>query len=256
MHSLLYQSCELDYLPNNSGLEEFDVEDGTTRLSSPPARAVSVPGQSRLFSVIEQYEAYDGLDASGGADAARLYALQRAPLKAAGRTRPARRLMARLACAVVLVAIPSGTPVGTGVLPALPAPPVAAEPVRLAEPVQAQPVPAVTPPPEQAEPNEVSRRAERPKAVTPAAPRALVEPAPALELARLRDALDTLNGLDITLEHCEVRLASTDRAVARCQGIRTEVDPGGESQRQRPVEWTLGFDRAEGRWLIVSESPR
>ena len=255
MHSLLYQSCELDYLPYNSGLEEFDVEDGTTRPSSPHARAVSVPGQSRLFSVIEQYEAYDGLDASG-ADAARLYALQRAPLKAAGRTRPVRRLMARLACAVVLVAIPSGTPVGTGVLPALPASPVAAEPVRLAEPAQAQPVPAVMPSQEQAEPNGVSRRVERPKAAAPAAPRALVEPAPALELARLRDALDTLNGLDITLEHCEVRLASTDRAVARCQGIRTEVDPGGASHRQRRVEWALDFDRAQERWLIVGESPR
>ena len=255
MHSPLYQSCELDYLPYNSGLEEFDVEDGTTRPSSPHARAVSVPGQSRLFSVIEQYEAYDGLDASG-ADAARLYALQRAPLKAAGRTRPARRLMARLACAVVLVAIPSGTPVGTGVLPALPAPPVAAEPVRLAEPAQAQPVPAVMPSQEQAEPNGVSRRVERPQAAAPAAPRALVEPAPALELARLRDALDTLNGLDITLEHCEVRLPSSDRAVARCQGIRTEVAPGGASQRQRPVEWALDFDRAQERWLIVGESPR
>ena len=75
MHSALHQpSSELDYLPDNSGLEEFDVEDGEARLSSPPARVRSFAGESRLFSVIEQYEPCDGPDASGADTARRLRA--------------------------------------------------------------------------------------------------------------------------------------------------------------------------------------
>ena len=32
------QPCALQYIPDNSGLEEFDAESGESRLPSPPAR--------------------------------------------------------------------------------------------------------------------------------------------------------------------------------------------------------------------------
>ena len=211
MHSALHQpSSQLEYLPDNSGLEEFDVEDGE-REAVQSARPSSRPSPGNLASSVSSNNTNPATGQTRAAlMPARLYAPQRAPLKAAAELGQRGVCWRGSRCAVVLVAIPSGTPVGTEVLPALPAPPVAAEPVRLAEPAQAHPVPGVMPTPEQAEPNGVSSRAERPKSATPAAPRARVEPAPALELARLREALATLNGLDITLEHCEVRLASSD----------------------------------------------
>ena len=77
-----------------------------------------------------------------------------------------------------------------------------------------------------------------------------------MELASLRKAFAGLDGPFMTFEHCEVRLASADRAVARCQGTRSEADSEDGSPRQRHVEWTLDFDRAEERWLIVDAAAR
>lgn len=239
MHSPHHQQpCALEYIPDSSGLEEFDAESGESRLPSPPARALPRTEEVRVFSVIEQYEPCDGPWLSD-VDTALL----------AG-TRPRVRLLVRLAIAVVLVAIPSGTPVGTEGLPV----PSAAQSVHLVGTAQV-PRPAVTPAPVAAEPEGVRKRAPRPSADLPP-PRAGTETASAVELASLRKAFASLDGPFMTFEHCEVRLASADRAVARCQGTRREADSGDGSPRQRHVEWTLDFDPAEQRWLIVDAAAR
>jgi hypothetical protein len=75
-------------------------------------------------------------------------------------------------------------------------------------------------------------------------------------LESLREAFASLNGPFMSFEHCEVRLAAADRAVARCQGVQQGSASGGSPPQPRRVEWTLQFDRAAQRWQMVDATAR
>jgi hypothetical protein len=165
----------------------------------------------------------------------------------------------------VLVAIPSGTPVGSKGLPdpmTLSAAPAAASAVPAAAPAThpdqflATPVVTRTPPPTRAgnESGSNWKPTPRPPA-SPASP-ARTDTMAAPEPASLHQALASLSGPFMTFEQCEVRFASAVRAIARCLGHHTDAAPGGSPSQPRRVEWTLDFDRAERRWLIVDATAR
>ena len=232
---------QMEFIPAGPGLEEFEVEGGQ---------------ELRVFSVVEQYD----LSIASSREPDWPVAPRRAGTSASRGGRRAGRLLTRLASAVVFVAIPSGTPVGTEKLPE----PALAPPAHLlTATVEAPLAPVATPPPaaaaprgsRPAEPRGGEQRVPRPT-TAPAVPEVRTEPASAPQLAALRQAFASLDGPFMTFEHCEVRLAAADRALARCLGTRTEADRAGASPPQRHVEWTLEFDRVQQRWLIVDAAGR
>ena len=235
--------CQVEVILAGSGLEEFDTENGEARRSRPPGPGVRDAEVLRAFTVVEQYE-----PCGGAVDSAQQRPLT-LPWSAGSGRRPARRLLARLAIAVALVAIPSESLVETEGL-AVPST-VAVGTARMAQalpPTVAVPAAvAMLPRPEQVQP-QPQPASPRPPTQTPAAS--------AIQMASLRDTFASLNGPFMTFEHCEVRLASADRALARCQGTRNDADGGDASQSPRRVEWTLDFDRAGQRWVIVDSTAR
>ena len=223
MHLARHQPpSELQYLPANTGLDEFDDEGGEVQRT---ARALQGPEELRLFTVVEQYEPWDidtplGREQSVGAG-------QGSPL----------RLLRRLAMTVALVAIPSGTPVETEGLPSPVI--VAVAPAAPSEPLPPPPVEAPTLPP-----------------VPVPAPATTPEPPAPPSLESLREAFAGLNGPFMSFDHCQVRLASANRVVARCQGVQNEAAAEGSPPQPHRVEWTLEFNQAEQRWQMVDAAAR
>ena len=243
-----HPAYELEYLPANSGLEEFDDENSEAEPPGPAVRALQGAGGSRLFTVVEQYEPSE-IDT---------------PLAGVHRIRaghgPAVRVARMLAMTVVLVAIPTGTPVVTEGLPD----PVIATVVPAAPRDEALPSRAVTPIPPSApvptpatsEPPASDTNRPAPSPAKAEAPRARAETVSPPPLESLREAFASLNGPFMSFEHSEVRLASANRAVARCQGVQNEATPGESFPQPRRVEWTLEFDRADQRWRMVDAAAR
>lgn len=243
MHPAHYPPQEPEYLPANSALDEFDDEGIEAGPPAPTQRALPKSKDSRVFTVVEQYEPAD------------IDTLIREQEVGFAR-RPGLRLLRRLAMTAVLVAIPSGTPVDTeglprpvsaSVAPAAQWPPASVETRTL----PSAPTSATSEPPavdEAREPRSPERKVSRP------AVRAEVVSPPSLE--SLREAFAGLNGPFMSFEHCEVRLASADRAVARCQGVQNAAPPEGTPARPQRVEWTLEFDRTEQRWQMVDAAAR
>lgn len=231
-------TSELDYVVDDAaGLAEFDSESGAA-ISLCRSRVPAVLRERGTFSVVEQYEPADVVGWSETSSVPSWWAAM------------------KTASAAILVVVTTGTPLGTEL-------PERASPVRVAETAQ----PISTAVPVAGVPAEPKRRG-KPAATssTPAvqapseAPSAPPSAPPAtppseLELASLRRAFASLNGPFMTFEHCEVRLASPDRALARCQGTASEAGAVNGSSR-RHVEWTLDFDRAAERWLIVDAAAR
>lgn len=261
MHAAHHQQrYELEYLPDNSGLNEFDVEGAEAGRPGALVRTLPGTGGLRLLTVVEQYEPCD-IDTP----------LSRRDTGTGGT--PALRLLRRLAMTVALVAIPSGTPVGTEGLPspvvgkatgpvagnaAGPAAGTAIRAPRLAEvPVPSVAPPSVARPVAAAIQTLAPARTPAPRLSTSqAAPRARTDLVSAPDPALIHQALASLNGPFMTFEQCEVRFASVARAVARCQGIENAATPGAPPPQPRRVEWTLAFDRTERRWLIVDSTSR
>ena len=225
-------TSELEYVVDDAaGLGEFNSEGGAVLSLSRSPRGPAVLQEVGTLTVIEQYEPVDLVDWAVTSSVA--------PWWAAMKT----------ATAAVLVIVTTGAPLGTE----LPDP---GTPVRVVETVQ-PPAPTVPLTAVPAEPQRHRESGQRPPTIPAVAPsEAPSGPPSELELASLRKAFDSLNGPFMTFEHCEVRLASADRALARCQGTRSEAESGGESPPQRRVEWTLDFDRAGERWLIVDAAAR
>jgi hypothetical protein len=241
-----HPAYELEYLPANLGLEEFDDESVEPRRPGRAVRALQGAEDRRLFTVVEQYEPCD-IDTP--------LARER---EADTRHRPSLRLLRRLAMTLVLVGIPSGTPVGTEGLP-IPAPAIAPaartdqalSPSVTPAPPSA-PVPALVP----SEPVPSARERTPRSPARGEAPRARAEAVSPPPLESLREAFASLNGPFMSFEHCEVRLAAADRAVARCQGVQQGSASGGSPPQPRRVEWTLQFDRAAQRWQMVDATAR
>jgi hypothetical protein len=247
-----HPAYELEYVSANSGLDEFDDESGEAEQPGPAVRALQGVRESSVFTVVEQYEPSD---------------IDTPPIREPGIDNgrgPTLRLLRMLAMTVVLVAVPSRTPVGTEGLPGS----AIATAARVARTDQAPPSSLVTstplsapvsapvPAPATSEPpaNVTNRPPPSPARVEVPRARAETVSPPALE--SLREAFASLNGPFMSFEHCQVRLASADRAVARCQGIRNEAAPGESPPQARRVEWTLEFDRADQRWRMVDAAAR
>lgn len=227
-------TSELDHVVDDAaGLAEFDSESGAA-ISLCRSRVPAVLRERGTFSVVEQYEP---ADVAGWSETSSV---------------PSWWAAMKTASAAILVVVTTGAPLGTEL-------PERASPVRVAETAQ----PISTAVPVTAVPAEPKRRstpaATSSKPAVQASSEAPSEPPSAppseLELASLRRAFASLNGPFMTFEHCEVRLASPDRAVARCQGTASEAGAANGSSR-RHVEWTLDFDRAAERWLIVDAAAR
>lgn len=226
-----------------AGLAEFDSESGAA-ISLSRSRVPALLRDLGTFSVVEQYEPADVV---GWPETSSV-----PPWWAAMKT----------ASAAALVVVTTGTPLGTEL-------PERGSPARIVETAQpiSMAVPASTAAPVTAalaEPKRRSRPAttsSKPAAQAPSEVRSEppavppTTPPSELELASLRRAFASLNGPFMTFEHCEVRLASPDRALARCQGTGSEASAANGLSRRR-VEWTLDFDRASERWLIVDAAAR
>jgi hypothetical protein len=240
---------ELEYVPANSGLDEFDDESIETRPTGPAGRALQGREEPRVFTVFTVVEQYEPCDIDTPLAPDRQIVTGRGS---------ALRVLGRLAMTVVLVAIPSGAPVGTEGLP-IPAPaiaPAARTDQALSPSVTPAPPSALVPALVPSEPVPSARERTPRSPARGEAPRARAEAVSPPPLESLREAFASLNGPFMSFEHCEVRLAAADRAVARCQGVQQGSASGGSPPQPRRVEWTLQFDRAAQRWQMVDATAR
>lgn len=232
---------ELEYVVDDAaGLAEFDSESGAAPGLWRSPRGPAVLWEVGRRTVIEPYKPAELVSWPAASSVP-------SPWSAALKT----------ASTAVLVMVTTGAPVDTERSER-------GKPVRMVETVQprstAAPVTAVSATAVPAEPRRQIKPAvtsSKPASQAPSEPRS--DPPAArpseVQLASLRQAFASLNGPFMTFEHCEVRLASPDRAIARCQG-RSDAEPGSGAPAQRRVEWTLDFDRAAERWLIVDAAAR
>jgi hypothetical protein len=243
-------SSGLEYIPsNNDGLDEFDAEpealvprrvqrrtepdnllrceNETSEITLLPSRVDLDPGElplmerdTSLFAVIE---AGPGLHR------------QQVPSPVAPRFASV-MLLAVLFAGVLLI--------GTGTLPSpytvRPSVPSALEARHIADvdTLALSPAPDIAAAAVAAE-NNIPVVYQKPS--TPADPPVVTTIDGGMDIETVRRAFEGLRGQNLDFQHCDVRLASADRAVARCRGTLGDLSA-----------WTMDLNRAGEQWRVVS----
>jgi hypothetical protein len=76
-----------------------------------------------------------------------------------------------------------------------------------------------------------------------------------LDTRTLDRAFAALRQETLAFRTCGMRVTDVHRAVARCEGV-VPARSGGGLPPSRPVEWTIEFQRTDGRWLIADVTTR
>jgi hypothetical protein len=237
----------LEYIPDSNGLDEFDAE---TAALVPRYAERSVDPESLLLCTndIGQIAPLPSRMDSNGlplmAGHANLFAFVDADPRTHNEARPSAVgprlvgivLMAALSSAVLLI--------GTGAIPSSYAWRSAAPQTLETRRAVGVDMLALSPAPDLATPS-IPSGYKVPvvyrKPYTTPAPPVVAAVDNGMDINTVRRAFESLRSQNLTFEHCDVRLASADRAVARCKGAPGDLPA-----------WTMDLSRAGEQWRVVS----